>query len=202
MERNLTKAIPWHVWSHVATHVFFPTMEIFAIVCGIITMTDCFFLNCTINKIFPGLLCISNRIFTSPLGSEYKESKCQKAGAFPVLNREDVTMCNVNLEFDCRDDEIKSLLNPYCETLRWIILLVFVNLLKSFWKEMCFNVIKKKNNLLALPHRWTDPWTTCRVTSSEKWKKEEDRYTQIHYLPGKITVLCHMQFLPALPFLS
>jgi len=55
-------------------------------VCGIITKTD-FFFNGTINRIFPGLLCIFNRIFTSPLGSERKESKCQKAGALPILQR-------------------------------------------------------------------------------------------------------------------
>lgn len=68
-------------------------MEICAIVriavyvyCGVITKTD-FFFNGTINRIFPGLLCILNKIFTSPLGSECKESKCQKAGAFPALTQ-------------------------------------------------------------------------------------------------------------------
>lgn len=46
-------------------------------VCGIITKTDFFFFNGTINRIFLGLFFILNRIFTSPLGSEGKESKCQ-----------------------------------------------------------------------------------------------------------------------------
>lgn len=45
-----------------------------------------FFFNGTVNnRRFPGLLWVSNKIFTSPLGSECKESKCQKAGAFPAL---------------------------------------------------------------------------------------------------------------------
>lgn len=54
---------------------------------GIIMKTDFFFFfNGTVNnRRFPGLLWVSNKIFTSPLGSECKESKCQKAGAFPAL---------------------------------------------------------------------------------------------------------------------
>lgn len=53
---------------------------------GIITKTVFFFFNGTVNnRRFPGLLWVSNKIFTSPLGSECKESKCQKAGAFPAL---------------------------------------------------------------------------------------------------------------------
>lgn len=72
--------------------MFFPCNgDLCYCVCGIITKTDFFFPNSTINRIFPGLLCVSNRIFTSPLGSERKESKCQKAGAFPVLKQRE---CN------------------------------------------------------------------------------------------------------------
>lgn len=83
----LTKAIPWHVWSHVATLAFCLQWR-FVLLCVWYNYYDrFFFLNSTINRIFPGLLCISNRIFTSPLGSERKESKCQKAGAFPVLKQ-------------------------------------------------------------------------------------------------------------------
>lgn len=51
-------------------------------------------------------------------------------------------MCNVNLDFDCKDDEINSLLNPYLETFGWTSLPALANLLKSFWKRNVFFVIK------------------------------------------------------------